>query len=61
MQLNGETYRFGIGSHATSKMSFNLPEAYETFHAVVGLDDESACGDGAEFIVIADGKKVWQS
>ena len=30
-------------------------------HAVVGLDDESACGDGAYFIVSADGREVMRT
>ena len=30
-------------------------------HATIGLDDESACGDGASFIVVADGKEKFRS
>ena len=27
----------------------------------VGLDDESACGDGASFIVVGDGRELYRS
>ncbi|WP_308603459.1 NPCBM/NEW2 domain-containing protein [uncultured Fibrobacter sp.] len=61
LRINGEPFRFGIGSHANSRLLFPLPKDFEMLHAVVGLDDESACGDGAEFAVWTDGKPVWRS
>ena len=61
LRINGESFRFGIGSHANSRLLFSLPKDFEMLHAVVGLDDESACGDGAEFVVWTDGKPVWRS
>ena len=61
LRINGESFRFGIGSHANSRLLFSLPKDFEMLHAVVGLDDESACGDGAEFAVWTDGKPVWRS
>ncbi len=61
LRINGEPFRFGIGSHANSRLLFSLPKDFEMLHAVVGLDDESACGDGAEFAVWTDGKPVWRS
>lgn len=69
LRLGGEPYRYGIGSHANSsividlcadgKCSFGKLEG--NFHAVVGLDDESACGDGASFSLFSDGKELWRS
>jgi hypothetical protein len=56
--LDRVPYRYGIGSHANSTIDFTLPRAFDVMHAVVGLDDESACGDGAYFIVSADGREV---
>jgi len=61
LTLDGEPFRFGIGSHANSDIEFVLPQAYDVFHAVVGLDDESACGDGAYFVVLGDGREILRS
>lgn len=49
--LDGEPFRFGIGSHANSDIEYILPRPFDVFHAVIGLDDESSCGDGAHFVV----------
>ena len=59
--LDRVPYRYGIGSHANSTIDFTLPRAFDVMHAVVGLDDESACGDGAYFIVSADGREVMRT
>lgn len=61
LTIDKEIYRYGIGSHANSKISYSLNRPYSVFHAVVGLDDESACGDGVHFIVMADGREVFHS
>ena len=58
LTLDGVPYRYGIGSHANSSINFTLPRGFDILHAVVGLDDESACGDGAHFAVYADGREV---
>ncbi len=56
--LDGVPYRYGIGSHANSSIEYDLPRNFDILHVTVGLDDESACGDGASFIVLADGREV---
>lgn len=61
LTLDKENFRYGIGSHANSRIVYTLPRVYDKFHAVVGLDDESACGDGAYFIVRGDGREVYRS
>ena len=61
LTLDGEPFRYGIGSHANSSLEYTLPRAFDMFHAVVGLDDESACGDGAYFVVIGDGRELARS
>ena len=58
LTLDGVPYRYGIGSHANSSINFTLPRGFDILHTVVGLDDESACGDGAHFAVYADGREV---
>ena len=59
--LDREVFRYGIGSHANSSLRYDLPMPYDTLHAVVGLDDESACGDGVHFIVKADNREIFRS
>jgi len=61
MKLNRRAFPFGIGSHASSSLAFRINGAYKRFHATVGLDDESACGDGVTWIVRADQKILWKS
>ena len=51
LTLDGEPFRYGIGSHANSSIEYSLARSYDWLHVVVGLDDESACGDGAFFAV----------
>lgn len=61
LTLDKESFRYGIGSHANSNIRFKLPKAYKTLYATVGLDDESACGDGASFIVVGNGRELFRS
>ena len=52
---------YGIGSHANSAIEFPLSRGYDWLNVVIGLDDESACGDGAYFAVEADGREIYHS
>ena len=61
LMLDGEVFRYGIGSHADSRIVYRLPSAYAKFHVTIGLDDESACGDGASFIVLGEGSEIFRS
>ena len=61
--LAGVTYAKGIGAHAVSNITYNLAGAYQTFQSDVGIDaEEDGKGTGSvEFIVLADGKNVFDS
>jgi len=61
MRIDGRIFEFGIGSHAPSKIVWNLNGAYKKFHSYIGLDDESACGNGAIWVVKGDGKELYRS
>ena len=61
LSIDGEPFRYGIGSHANSSIEIPLARGYDWLHVVVGLDDESACGDGAFFAVEADGREIYRS
>jgi alpha-galactosidase len=38
--VDGKEYENGIGTHATSIIEYNLPEGYNTFSSMAGLDNE---------------------
>ncbi|MBN2104822.1 NPCBM/NEW2 domain-containing protein [bacterium] len=38
--VNGKTYKNGIGTHATSIIEYDIPEGYDTFSSLAGLDNE---------------------
>ncbi len=65
LSIGKTVFRYGIGSHAPSHLTWKLPPPFNTkpfeFYATIGLDDESVCGDGASFIIRADGKEVYRS
>lgn len=65
LRIGKKEYRYGIGSHATSNLLFEVPAEFEgrelTLLGTVGLDDESVCGDGVTFVVRADGREVYRS
>jgi alpha-galactosidase len=61
--IGGKTFARGFGTHAESILSVNLDGAASKFSALVGVDDEVNRNPAAsvEFIVIGDGKPLWQS
>jgi len=61
MRINGRIFEFGIGSHAASKLIWNIAGAYKKFNSHIGLDDESVCGNGAAWVVKGDGKELFRS
>jgi len=61
MRIDRRIFEFGIGSHAASKLSWNINNSYKKFHSYIGLDDESACGNGAIWVVKGDGKELYRS
>lgn len=61
--LNGVVYSKGIGTHASSTITYNLAGAYTTFVSTVGIDDEeNGKGIGhADFQVWGDGVLLFDS
>jgi len=66
LTIAGQGFARGFGTHAsnaTSSLWVNLAGGAKSFSASVGVDDE-VNGDaraGVEFIVVGDGKTLWQS
>ncbi len=63
LTIAGKTFARGFGTHAESILSVNLDGAASKFSASVGVDDEVNGNPAAsvQFIVIGDGKTLWQS
>jgi len=49
-------YKKGIGSHANGMLLYNLDRKYQRLTAVIGLDEEEFCSNGAQVKVLGDGK-----
>ena len=62
LNLAGQTFEHGVGTHAESIFGLNLQGEADRFTAVVGVDDEVKGTVGSvEFKVTADGKEVFKS
>jgi hypothetical protein len=61
LTLNGVTYAKGIGAHAHSEATFNIPAGYDTFNAVIGIDDEVGNNGSAVFQVWLNNDVVYTS
>jgi len=44
--VDGKVFENGIGTHATSIIEYDIPEGYDTFSSMAGLDQE--CIEHAE-------------
>ncbi|MDI1256191.1 MAG: NPCBM/NEW2 domain-containing protein [Flavobacterium sp.] len=62
MTISGTTFERGFGTHAESSLLIQLDGKAISFSAQVGIDDEVHGHEPAsEFILLADGKKIWSS
>lgn len=62
LTIAGKTYERGFGSHSESSLTVLLDGKASLFTALVGIDDEVAGQrPAAEFIIIGDNKKLWES
>ena len=59
--LRGKTYPTGIGTHASSTVTYNLAGKFGTFATDVGIDDETAGQGAADFQVYGDGTLLYDS
>jgi hypothetical protein len=61
IKIDKRIFEFGVGSHANSRLVWNLNRLYKKFHSYIGLDDESACGNGAIWVVKGDSRELYRS
>jgi hypothetical protein len=60
--VGGRQWEKGIGMPTNSEIEFELNGTYDSFVALVGIDDEFNNNDArAEFLVLGDGKQLWAS
>jgi hypothetical protein len=59
--LNGRAYRRGIGTHAPSRLTFDVPEGYRSFEARVGVDGSVGERGSVVAVVELDGRVAYRS
>jgi NPCBM/NEW2 domain len=60
LKLAGRTFDKGLGVHARSQLTFALDGKYETFAAVIGLDDAARRKGDCVFVVSGDGRELFR-
>ena len=60
ISIRRRIYRKGVSVHSKTELFYALDGKYKRFVALVGLDDEAKGKGNVDFIVIADGKKVYE-
>ncbi|MCZ6688952.1 MAG: NPCBM/NEW2 domain-containing protein [Planctomycetota bacterium] len=61
IRLGGEVYEKGLGVHSRCLLTYELDGEYESFSAVIGIDDETEDLGHVIFRVRADGEVVFES
>jgi NPCBM/NEW2 domain/Melibiase/Alpha galactosidase C-terminal beta sandwich domain len=61
LSVMGQPYGSGIGMPSNSEIEFELTGSYETFSALVGIDDEFNGEGSVRFTLLGDGKELWRS
>jgi hypothetical protein len=61
LSIGGKHYATGIGMPTKSEIEFQLKGGYQTFSALVGIDDEQNNEGGVEFELVGDGRELWHS
>ena len=51
LQIDGETFNHGLGTHAESTVVYELDQRYDTFRATIGIDEEAGEQGSAKFSV----------
>jgi len=62
LTVAGQVYKHGIGTHAKSSLVLDVQGKATRLTALVGVDDDPKTHPGSvEFVVLGDGKVLWQS
>ncbi|VAX42777.1 hypothetical protein MNBD_PLANCTO02-1332 [hydrothermal vent metagenome] len=61
LRLRGKEYHYGLGMQSRTSASWLLNKNYQTFRAIIGIDDSTEGKGSVRFIVQIDGKPVFTS
>lgn len=61
MRLHGRLFRSGLGTHATARLTYQVPEHASSFESWVGIDDETEGRGSVVASIWLDGRKVFES
>ncbi len=62
LSIGGQRYESGLGARANLDIEYDLKGLFDTFSALVGIDDATTNQNaGVEFVVLGDGKELWRS
>lgn len=61
IRMRGRRFERGLGSHAPSKLLYNIPPGYRWFEAIIGIDDETRGNGSAVLSVYLDGVRAFES
>lgn len=62
LSIGGTRYEAGIGTRGNSEIEYDLRGLFDTFSALVGVDDGNNNEKASvEFLVLGDGKELWRS
>ncbi len=61
LRIGGRQYPRGLGAHAESELVYALNNSYQRFEAEVGVDDEKGGAGTVRFLVLVDGRTVFDS
>jgi len=59
--LSGRKFERGLGTHANSRIGFDLPDGFKTFAATIGCSVEGYYGGRVVFVVEGDGRELYRS
>jgi hypothetical protein len=61
LTVRRETFAEGLGTHASSEITYDIEEKWRWFEGAVGFDDEEPGGDGMLFRILGDGRELFRS
>lgn len=62
LAIGSKRYENGIGTRGNVEIEYDLKELFDTFSALVGIDDGTSNERASvEFVVVGDGKELWRS
>jgi hypothetical protein len=59
LTVGGKTFTRGIGVHAQSELTYEVPDGFDTFVATVGIDAETQGRGDCEVAVLGDDRALW--